>query len=516
MYIIKVSKKIKVIVSLIACTLAMLCSALPSLALADDSVNEHQDEAFAILEQTLIDNGITLSDYNYIYNWGYQNDYYDTFHIIGVPFTSMNFTNGVYSENFSATFYSEVKYDKESKCFQTSSFYNSMGYVGFNLWTPENPVLGYYHVTKTNVKMTNNGSDVEIKDPNAPVTPFTVSYTPSLSKNMSRKGTLTAPGASNDGQEIESNGLNVKVTLTDDFINLRNKYDELKDYTYEFICYITTSPPESTSYAESLENAVYTSLSYGKYMYTTSGVVEDVTDDTGEPTNWIKADGINAGNIISKGSTTKNVTINLENLDSSKFTDNTELYIVVYGRLTSMSTPTPDYFDLDNQGYICNKGSLNTKQIITVNADPETGEGIDVTMPDYYCVTSDVFSYKDYPEYKPKIFSNGSEIDTNKPLTDYLDKKLQPDYMYDYDMDKNGEKGLPPDEFAEYEKQKELDKTASSFSFDINGLNDIFAEGGHFFEFLTASISVLPGAFLTILLTFFGVMLAICLVKWLL
>lgn len=354
------------------------------------------------------------------------------------------------------------------------------------------------------------------KDPSAPVTPFTVSYSPALKEGMSRKGILSAPGASNDGEEIESNGLNVRVTLTDEFIKLRDSYDELKDYSYEFICYITTAPPEKTSYKESLENAVYTSLDYGKYMYTTSGVVKDVTDDNEEPAQWIKAEGINAGNIISKGGTTKNVTINLENLDSSKFTDDTKLYIVVYGRLTSLSVPTPDYFDLDNQGYLCNQGSLNTKQIVTVNADPETGEGTDVTMPDYYCVTSDVFSYKDYPEYKPKIFKNGAEMDTNKPTTDYMDKKITPDYMYDYDMDKKGESGLAPDDFKKYEEQKKLDKNFGSFDFSLTGISDIFDGSSDFFNFLTASIAILPTTFLTVLISFFVLMLAICVVKWVL
>ncbi len=75
-------------------------------------------------------------------------------------------------------------------------------------------------------------------------------------------------------------------------------------------------PPEKSSYEESVKNAVYTSLDYGKYMYTTSGVVDDVTDDNKEPTEWIKAEGINAGYIIGKAGSVKNVTINLENLDS--------------------------------------------------------------------------------------------------------------------------------------------------------------------------------------------------------
>lgn len=354
------------------------------------------------------------------------------------------------------------------------------------------------------------------KDPNAPPVPFTVDYSPALSEGMSRKGTLVAPGASNNGQEIESNGLNVRVTLTDEFLKLRDSYDELKDYTYEFVCYITTSPPEKSSYEESVKNAVYTSLDYGKYMYTTSGVVDDVTDDNKEPTEWIKAEGINAGYIIGKGGKVKNVTINLENLDSSQFTADTKLYIVVYGRLTSLSVPTPDYFDLDNQGYLCNQGSLNTKQIVTVNANPETGEGIDVIMPDYYCVTSTAFNYKDYPEYKPKIFKNGAEMDTNKPFTDYLDKKLTPDYMYDYDMDKKGESGLAPDDFKKYEEQKNLDKNFGSFDFGLDSIKSVFDGSSDFFKFLTASIGILPTTFLTILIAFFVVMLAICVVKWVL
>lgn len=352
------------------------------------------------------------------------------------------------------------------------------------------------------------------EDPNAPPTPFTVEYSPALSEGMSRKGTLVAPGASNDGQEIESNGLNVRVTLTDEFIKLRDSYDELKDYTYEFVCYITTSSPEKSSYEKSVKNAVYTSLDYGKYMYTTSGVVDDVTDDNKEPTEWIKAEGINAGYIIGKGGSVKNVTINLENLDSSQFTADTKLYIVVYGRLTSLSVPTPDYFDLDNQGYLCNQGSLNSKQIVTVNADPETGEGIDVVMPDYYCVTSTAFNYKDYPEYKPKIFKNGAEMDTNKPFTDYLDKKLTPDFMYDYDMDKKGENGLAPDDFKKYEEQKNLDKNFGSFDFGLDSIKSVFDGTSDFFQFLVASISILPTTFLTILLAFFVVMLAIVVLKW--
>ena len=337
------------------------------------------------------------------------------------------------------------------------------------------------------------------------------------SNTQDLKETVTAQSNLNDVIELIANMHRNREPLVHCavyFELIADSYDELKDYTYEFVCYITTSPPEKSSYEESVKNAVYTSLDYGKYMYTTSGVVDDVTDDNKEPTEWIKAEGINAGYIIGKGGSVKNVTINLENLDSSQFTADTKLYIVVYGRLTSLSVPTPDYFDLDNQGYLCNQGSLNTKQIVTVNADPETGEGTDVVMPDYYCVTSTAFNYKDYPEYKPKIFKNGAEMDTNKPFTDYLDKKLTPDYMYDYDMDKNGESGLAPDDFEKYEEQKKLDANFGSFDFGLDSIKSVFDGTSDFFKFLTASISILPTTFLTILISFFVIMLVIVVAKW--
>lgn len=493
-------RRFTAVLSAMLCMICCVFSAVP--AFADDSDSVFTEHIFSQLENTY-----PHSEYSYmVISYKPTDSPFSFFQCFVVSQSSKIFynssdrtvsTDGTFVDSFVHRF-------KENSCTREVS-YGSIVYgdiKDFKIIFSDLPVY--------------EGDAPIYSDPNAPPTPFTVDYSPALSEGMSRKGTLVAPGASNNGQEIESNGLNVRVTLTDEFIKLRDSYDELKDYTYEFVCYITTSPPEKSSYEESVKNAVYTSLDYGKYMYTTSGVVDDVTDDNKESTEWIKAEGINAGYIIGKGGSVKNVTINLENLDSSQFTADTKLYIVVYGRLTSLSVPTPDYFDLDNQGYLCNQGSLNTKQIVTVNADPETGEGTDVVMPDYYCVTSTAFNYKDYPEYKPKIFKNGAEMDTNKPFTDYLDKKLTPDYMYDYDMDKNGESGLAPDDFEKYEEQKNLDKNFGSVDFGLDSIKSVFDGSSDFFKFLTASIGILPTTFLTILIAFFVVMLAICVVKWVL
>lgn len=518
--------KLRRLVSIFSAMLLMVCCAVP--AFADDvigggsSINVIRVKRFSQMIDYAKNNNIDIENSHYIMTYSEDSSqYYWWYYIFFIPDDilvndTLILTHGRYSSSFTNSFIQARVSNYGNSDIDDLEYRANVHSSSFSLYVDDDEQSHSYpnHIFKSNIKITNNGDDITPTDPNAPPVPFTVDYSPSLSEGMSRKGTLVAPGASNDGQEIESNGLNVRVTLTDEFLKLRDSYDELKDYTYEFVCYITTSPPEKSSYEESVKNAVYTSLDYGKYMYTTSGVVDDVTDDNKEPTEWIKAEGINAGYIIGKGGSVKNVTINLENLDSSQFTADTKLYIVVYGRLTSLSVPTPDYFDLDNQGYLCNQGSLNTKQIVTVNADPETGEGTDVVMPDYYCVTSTAFNYKDYPEYKPKIFKNGAEMDTNKPFTDYLDKKLTPDYMYDYDMDKNGESGLAPDDFEKYEEQKKLDANFGSFDFGLDSIKSVFDGTSDFFKFLTASISILPTTFLTILISFFVIMLVIVVAKW--
>lgn len=520
--------KLRRLLSIFSAMVLMVCCAVP--AFADDvsgggsSSNVIRVKRFSQMIDYAKNNNIDIENSHYIMTYSEDSSqYYWWYYIFFIPDDilvndTLILTHGRYSSSFTNSFIKARVSDYGNSDIDDLEYCANVDVSSFSLFVDDDEQSHSYpnHIFKSNIKITNNGDDITPSDPSAPPVPFTVDYSPALSEGMSRKGTLVAPGASNDGQEIESNGLNVRVTLTDEFLKLRDSYDELKDYTYEFVCYITTSPPEKSSYEESVKNAVYTSLDYGKYMYTTSGVVDDVTDDNKEPAEWIKAEGINAGYIIGKGGSVKNVTINLENLDSSQFTADTKLYIVVYGRLTALSVPTPDYFDLDNQGYLCNQGSLNTKQIVTVNADPETGEGTDVVMPDYYCVTSTAFNYKDYPEYKPKIFKNGAELDTNKPFTDYLDKKLTPDYMYDYDMDKNGESGLAPDDFKKYEEQKKLDENFGSFDFGLDSITSVFDGASDFFKFLTASIGILPTTFLTILISFFVIMLAICVVKWVL
>lgn len=75
---------------------------------------------------------------------------------------------------------------------------------------------------------------------------------------------------------------------------------------------------------------------------------------------------------------------------------------------------------------------------------------------------------------------------------------------------------LKPDDFDKYKEQKKLDENFGSVDFGLDSIKSVFDGSSDFFKFLTASIGILPTTFLTILISFFVIMLAICVVKWVL
>ncbi|MDO4945356.1 MAG: hypothetical protein Q4E74_09185, partial [Ruminococcus sp.] len=385
-------------------------------------------------------------------------------------------------------------------------------------WMDNNYGTCYYNGIITNIPNITYGDKKINNDGSTPPIPFTVTYSPELSDDMKNVVYIPSKGGANGDEnglvEQQKDSFELTVTLTDEYIELLNKYPDLNKHTYEFIVYITTEPPESVGYSQSANKAVYTDVHYGYYMYTTSGVVADVTDDYNEPTNWIKAQGANIGYIIPKGQKSKTVSIRLENIDTSQLSENQHLYCVVYGRQTLLDYPTPDYFNVANQQSLC-KGELNsTITYVIEDDDNDPNNNIEVVAPDYYCATSDPFYFSEYPEYISKRLENGEIFDTNKGVFAYTDKKITPDKMWDFEMASNGDKGLSPDDFKVYEDNKKLSENYQSFNFDATDLTSIFTEGTDFFKFLTTSISILPSYFMTILISFFTVFLAIVLIKF--
>lgn len=113
----------------------------------------------------------------------------------------------------------------------------------------------YSFGSNCNVKI---GDDVVIKDPNAPPIPFTVDYSPSLKTGLVRKGTLIAPGASNDGQDVETNTIAVTVKLTDAFLNASKPISGAYTYSYQFTCFVVPSEYKDSDIKTMSEHAIYT------------------------------------------------------------------------------------------------------------------------------------------------------------------------------------------------------------------------------------------------------------------
>lgn len=165
-----INRKLKVTLSLVL-ALIVMCSAcvVPAFALDDVSgggvggatsnINV-MNRAFSALEDLLKENGVDVSNYNYMYAWYEQNSYYDNYIIIGVPFTSLELTDFKSDKRFNATFYSMIQYVKSDDNFIFPTFHNSMWFSGLNLYTPDNP-SGVYHVAKTNISLTNNGENLQ-------------------------------------------------------------------------------------------------------------------------------------------------------------------------------------------------------------------------------------------------------------------------------------------------------------------------------------------------------------------
>ena len=134
-----------------------------------------------------------------------------------------------------------------------------------------------------------------------------------------------------------------------------------------------------------------------------------------------------------------------------------------------------------------------------------------------YSVYTTEFSFDSYPTYNPMINANGNNIDmTQHNPFDYANNPVQPSSYQMQNSDGTLSEERTAEEQLEYDENYQLQNNYSSFNFDATSLDEIFTETGSFFRFLTASISILPSYFLTILISFFTVMLAIVIIKFVL
>ena len=450
-------------------------------------------------------------------------------------------------------------------CIRDSNKTESVGYGGWNVTKPsgftkseckgllnlndyvQSTVKVYFH-TKV-YDFDNIENELEPPDPNAPIVPFSVQYSRKLTTGMSRSGTLSAPGAKNDGETITNNNIDITVKLTDEYKQAMQKAldkdPKATQYTYQYVLFITPYDPNIFGTKKAMDGAIYTYLNKSKYVlstaygktksntttdskYDTVSIPDSSSTDTsssnvGEMTSE-NADGV-ANSAFCNGVTplfglpianganmTNTLTINLENIKGAdKLGEQDILYIVVVGKRYLYETGAEGYakdFYANNAEFKTFYKELPDNAVASKINGLYGGNGYD-----FYTVVSDGFSFKDYPDYKP-LEINGVEYPTDKPISDMLADPFPPSTFTDYDGLENGTDFDTKEDFDDYINNKKYDEQYGTFNFNLTDISSIFDGSSDFFKFMTASIGILPPIFITILIAFFTIMLAICLVKW--
>lgn len=553
-------RRFTAVLSAMLCMICCVLSAVPAFATDIGTTDNNMTnirQAITYKKQQIVEKGGTLNGKNYIAFYYYPNDSTLSLCLISMPNDTFNLTNGKYLfDHYTPEIWCDFnKYDYtkwtdyDRFTISISSSTSTMFDGTQDFFIDESSSKSSWHIIDTNMKIFNNGDDVTPEDPNAPVKPFTVSYSRKLSTGMSRSGTLSAPGAKNDGETITNNNIDVTVKLTDEYKQAMQKAldkdPKATQYTYQYVLFITPYDPNIFGTKKAMDGAIYTYLNKSKYVLSTAyGKTKSITttdskydtvstpdssstdtssSNVGEMTSE-NADGV-ANSAFCNGVTplfglpianganmTNTHTINLENIKGSdKLGEQDILYIVVVGKRYLYETGAEGYakdFYANNAEFKTFYKELPDNAVASKINGLYGGNGYD-----FYTVVSDGFSFKDYPDYKP-LEINGVEYPTDKPISDMLDDPFPPSKITDYDGLENGTDFDTKEDFDDYINNKKYDEQYGTFNFNLTDISSIFDGSSDFFKFMTASIGILPPIFITILIAFFTIMLAICLVKW--
>lgn len=543
--------KLRRLVSILLAMVLMVCCAVP--AFADDISTRLNDNNIADILQknykTILSNRGYTDDYAIACYW-YSGDYGDRGILYGYQFylIDKSYIGKTISDD-SVDFISAFScdhLDTKSKLLSNTSGITISGGKFLSRLRYDISHIPEKHFVFSNFSVENI---FDGKDPNAPVVPFSVQYSRKLTTGMSRSGTLSAPGAKNDGETITNNNIDVTVKLTDEYKQAMQKAldkdPKATQYTYQYVLFITPYDPNIFGTKKAMDGAIYTFLDKSKYVLSTaygktkSNTTTDSKYDTvstpdssstdtsssnvGEMTSE-NADGV-ANSAFCNGVTplfglpianganmTNTHTINLENIKGAdKLGEQDILYIVVVGKRYLYETGAEGY----SKDFYANNAEFKTfYKELPDNAVASKINGLyGGNGYDFYTVVSDGFSFKDYPDYKP-LEINGVEYPTDKPISDMLDDPFPPSKITDYDGLENGTDFDTKEDFDEYIRNKTYDEKFGSFSFDLSDISSIFDSTSDFFKFMTASIGLMPSIFITVLIAFFTIMLAICVVKW--
>lgn len=404
------------------------------------------------------------------------------------------------------------------------------------------------------------------EDPNAVPAPFTVTYSPDLKLNLKRKTS-----------DYETKSIDVTLTLNQDYLDwyirryaemlgdkevgtydsasikmildsILNTLDVAKDFDLtgcgksKCIYFISLSDP-SKPLRTVTQNSVYTYLSQQRY----SIIDRDNGDIDGSTSTAVYANGLypyftvdfneyfkhtmqsdiasencsyKKYQAVIKNLPTYQLSIPLENIDAEKF----EVISVLNSILTCETLfPTESGQSVFNgsfkSAYSVDRGpnGVNFNNIDYINVDKwdtdDTGYLDYFSKSDCYSVYTAQFSFDSYPKYVPLKDGKGNDIDMIK--TNPFDFSKSPVAPGTYQsVNKDGT--LSEERTLEEQKKHDKDNTFSKnfASVDYTDFSSIFSTSSSYFEFLTASIRILPDWFIATFTAWFVTFLTLALIKY--
>lgn len=567
-------KKIKQVLCMFSALVVMICCAVP--AFADDvsgggsSSNVIRVKRFSQMIDYAKNNNIDIENSHYIMTYSEDSSqYYWWYYIFFIPDDilvndTLILTHGRYSSSFTNSFIKARVSDYGNSDIDDLEWCVNVDVSSFSLYVDDDEQSHSYpnHIFKSNIKITNNGDDITPTDPNAVPAPFSVTYSPDLKLNLKRKTS-----------DYETKSIDVTLTLNQDYLDWYiRRYAEMKlnvevgkldsesieailgtknlaevfDLTgcgkSKCIYFISLSDP-SKPLRTVTQNSVYTYLSQQRY----SIVDKDNGDIDGSTSTAVYANGLYPyftvdfkeyfkhtmqSDIVSencsykkyqaviKNLPTYQLSIPLENIDAEKF----EVISVLNSILTCETLfPTESgqsVFDGSfKSAYSVDRGpnGVNFNNIDYINVDKwdtdDTGYLDYFSKSDCYSVYTAQFSFDSYPKYVPLKDGKGNDIDMIK--TNPFDYSMHPVKPGTYQsVNKDGT--LSEERTLEEQKKHDKDNTFSKnfASVDYTDFSSIFSTSSSYFEFLTASIRILPDWFIATFTAWFVTFLTLALIKY--
>lgn len=470
---------------------------------------------------------------------------------VGVSCSSSDYSSFA-NHRFSVTFNNT---DFNNDYFGSDSSSNSPSIGG----TKNNVQSNIYIYSEIPFTINGNKATTDTKPP----VPFTVTYSQELTTDMesnivyipSKGG---ANGDENGNLKEEINGFSVTVSLTDEYKNVMSENNLGTDYSqssYSVIGCLSTEPITESTNMNTFFNEKVVLYSYGANTYQHSGLpVYDYANDNYTDDYTGRASTIDYGitpifTISRDKPLSLGFPISAIDFDGLDLSRDTPLYVNIVGinalhytnntsEITYCCASTDDFLNLVNPFEIRTLPAIVKAETVdssssddrgfTSHTNPHGSSGTvrenekDVKYYYSYCVSSNSFKYSKYPDYQPITLTDSDGKQYN-PSTSSLKEMLsiKPIKRTDNEDISSSNKGSKvedtmktPEDYETNLHNKTLSKNYGTFDFDTASLDQIFKETGSFFDFLTSCLSILPTYFITILISFFTVMLAIVLVKF--